>query len=586
MLEAMPMTRRSVLSSLLAGAALGSQSRAARPNVVVILADDQGWGDLSINGNTNLSTPNIDSIGRRGAQFDRFFVSAVCAPTRAEFLTGRYHPRTGVRGVTTGQERLNLDERTVAQAFQDSGYATGAFGKWHNGSQPPFHPNSRGFAEYYGFTSGHWAHYFDTEMDHNGRLTRGKGYIVDDLTDHALAFIDKNRRNPFLCYLPVNTPHSPMQVPDKFYSKFANATFKLTATNPSQEDIGMTRAALAMVENLDWNVGRVLARLRDLKLEDNTIVLYFSDNGPNSWRWNGGMKGRKGSVDEGGIRSPLLIRWPGKIRPGLVVRQIAGAIDLMPTLAELTGIEPGRTKPLDGRSLAPLLLRQNAGWPDRMIFSMQNKMISVRTQQHRLDPEGRLFDMVADPGQTKDIAADHPQLAKRLKDAVDNWRREVVTTSQPDDRPYPVGHTKLTYLPARDATFSGNIRRSNTAPNSSYLTNWTSPEDQISWDVEVAQAADYEAVIHHTAAQPGSVIELSGGDSRTKTRIPDAHDPPAYGMKEDRHHRGTESYAKDFKPLPLGTIRLPKGRTNLTLQALSIAGAAAAEVRYLILTRK
>src|SRR5262245_7236989 len=339
------------------------------PNIVVILADDQGWGDLSIHGNTNLSTPNIDSLGRDGALFERFFVCPVCSPTRAEFLTGRCHPRGGVRHVTSGGERLNLDEKTIADAFKAAGYATGCFGKWHNGSQYPYHPNGRGFDEYYGFTSGHWGEYFDPPLEHNGRPVRGKGFIADDLTGRAIDFIEKCGTKPFLCYLAYNTPHSAMQVPDKFYDKFKNAELNLRATEAKKEDIPHTRAALAMVENLDENVGRVLRKLDDLKLASNTVVVYFSDNGPNGWRWNGGMKGRKGTTDEGGVRSPLLVRWPGKIQPGTSVSQIAGAIDLLPTLVELTGVQRVGDKPLDGISLAPLLLRKKAETPDRMIFT-------------------------------------------------------------------------------------------------------------------------------------------------------------------------------------------------------------------------
>jgi arylsulfatase A-like enzyme len=162
-------------------------------------------------------TPNIDSIGRAGVAFDRFFVCPVCAPTRAEFLTGRYHSRGGVRGVSTGLERLNLDERTIAEAFKAAGYATGAFGKWHNGSQWPYHPNARGFEEYYGFTSGHWGLYFDPPLEHNGTLIQGKGFITDYLTDRALEFIDKNQSRPFFCYVPYNVPHSPFSVPVQFW---------------------------------------------------------------------------------------------------------------------------------------------------------------------------------------------------------------------------------------------------------------------------------------------------------------------------------------------------------------------------------
>ncbi len=165
-------------------------TRAAdRPNIIVILSDDQGWGDLSVHGNTNIHTPHIDSLSRDGALFDRFFVCPVCSPTRAEFLTGRYHPRGGVYSTSTGGERLDLDEKTIGDAFKAAGYATGAFGKWHNGMQYPYHPNARGFDEYYGFCSGHWGNYFDPVLEHNGKLVRGKGFIIDDLTDHAISFI-------------------------------------------------------------------------------------------------------------------------------------------------------------------------------------------------------------------------------------------------------------------------------------------------------------------------------------------------------------------------------------------------------------
>ena len=161
-----------------------------QPNVVVILTDDQGWGDLSVSGNANLSTPHIDSLARDGATLEHFYVCQVCAPTRAEFLTGRYYPRAGVSGVSRGQGRLNPDETTIADVFKTAGYATGAFGKWHNGTQPPYHPNHRGFDEYYGFTSGHWGHYFSPPLDHNGEVVRGTGFVVDDFTDYsALTFL-------------------------------------------------------------------------------------------------------------------------------------------------------------------------------------------------------------------------------------------------------------------------------------------------------------------------------------------------------------------------------------------------------------
>ncbi len=561
---------------------------AERPNVVVILADDQGWGDLSVHGNTNLATPHIDSLARSGALFEHFYVCPVCSPTRAELLTGRYHVRSGVFSTSTGGERLDLDEVTIADTFRASGYATGAFGKWHNGTQYPYHPNARGFQEFYGFCSGHWGHYFDPILEHNGRTVRGAGFIADDFTDHAIAFIRQHQGEPFFCYLPFNTPHSPMQVPDRFYEKFKDADLKMRHDGRQQEVLEMTRAALAMCENIDWNVGRVLAQLDELKLADDTIVLYFSDNGPNSWRWNGGMKGRKASTDEGGVRAPLVVRWPGHIKPGTRIEPIAAAIDLLPTLADLAGINVTGHKPLDGRSLAPLLLQTESDWPDRTIFSHWSGKVSLRTQQYRLDDSGQLFDMVADPGQRRDVTAEHPEVAAKLSRAMSDWKRDVLSELTRQERPFTVGYPEFptTVLPARDATPHGNIERSARAPNCSYLRNWTSASDSITWDVEVQTAGNYQAVVYYTCPQAdvGSTIELALGDHRAQAKVTPAFDPPLVGAEQDRVPRVGESLVKEFAPLELGAIVLDAGRGTLTLRALAMPGTQVMDVRAVVLT--
>jgi arylsulfatase A-like enzyme len=582
-------SRRDVLKTaaacVLSGVTGANGQARLRPNILVILADDQGWGDLSINGNSNVSTPNIDSLARDGAIVDRFFVCPVCAPTRAEFLTGRYHSRGGVHGVDSGSERLNLDERTIADTFKAAGYSTGAFGKWHNGTQAPYHPNSRGFDEFYGFTSGHWPNYFNSEIDHNGTLVQGKGYLADDLTDHAMEFMSQTRSSPFFCYLPFNTPHSPMQVPDRFFEHFIDLEPKMRARNPKLEELPMTRAALAMTENLDWNVGRALAKLEELKIADNTIVLYFSDNGPNSWRWNGGMKGRKGSVDEGGVREPFLIRWTGHIPAGKRITQIAGAIDLLPTLSDMAGIPLIGRKPLDGKSIKPLLLQEPQNWPDRMIFTEQNGNSSVRTQQYRMLAAGQLYDMAADPMQDRDIAATKPEIALRLSKAILQWKNDVLPISGKDLRPFTVGYSKVTRLPARDGIPYGGIERSSKFPNSSYFTNWTMPDGRITWDIEVGRTGYYDADVFYTCAEEdlGSTIELSFLQSRVRALVTLAWDPPLLGAEQDRVPR-IESYFKEFRPLRFAPIRLEKGRGPLTLQATSIKAKRVADIRYVSLT--
>jgi hypothetical protein len=350
-----------------------------------------------------------------------------------------------------------------------------------------------------------------------------------------------------------------------------------------------------MCENIDANVGRVLAKLDALQLRENTIVIYFSDNGPNSVRWNGGMKGRKGTTDEGGVRAPFFIRWPGQLKAGAVVPEIAGAIDLLPTLTTMAGIPRVGDKPLDGRDLSPLLRGAARDWPERMIFSNQNGNVSVRTQRHRLDNKGALYDMVADPGQQKDIAKEQPEIAAQLAAAVAAWRVEVLGGGSgkakglaPDDRPYPVGYREFprTWLPARDGVPQGGVQRSANAPNCSYFVNWTKPDDRITWDVEVATGGTYEVTLHYTckAGDEGSEVELGCGASRLTGKVTPAWDPPLITDQDVIPRPAMESILKDFHPLSFGTVKLEKGRAPLSLRALSIPGKEVMHLRGVTLT--
>lgn len=300
------------------------------------------------------------------------------------------------------------------------------------------------------------------------------------------------------------------------------------------------------------------------------------------------MKGRKGSTDEGGVRVPCMIRWPGHIKAGSKIPQIAGAIDLLPTLAGMAGVPIMGHKPLDGTSLKPLLLQEAESWPDRMIFSHQRGRVSVRTQRFRLDSAGKLFDMVADPGQYHDVSKDKPQVAARLTEAVSRWKKDVLAESAKDDRPLTVGYAEFptTILPARDGVGSGAIRRSARAPNCSYFTNWTSADDEITWDIAVATGGKYEAKVYYTCAAEdvGSTVELSFKGSRVRARIAEPHDPPLVGAGFDRVPRGGESYVKDFRPLRLGVFGLEKGRGKLALRALDIPGKQVMDVRAAVLT--
>ncbi len=570
-------------------AGIQNEDKLPRPNVVMILSDDQGWGDLGLNGNKNLQTPNIDKLARDGVVFDHFYVCPVSSPTRAELLTGRYHNRCGVYSTSSGGERLNTDETTIAEVFKRAGYSTAIFGKWHNGMQYPYHPLARGFDEFYGFCSGHWGDYFSPQLlEYNDKIVQGNGYLPDDLTERAMTYIENNRERPFFLYLPYNTPHSPMQVPDLWWDKFKDKKIDMLADDPEKENINFTRAALAMCENIDWNVGRILDQLKKSDLEKNTIVIYFSDNGPAEWRWNGGMKGIKGSTDEGGVRSPLFLRWPGTIDPGSRIEEITGVIDLLPTLAELAGIECKTQYSLDGISLKSLLFTKNPELGNRSLISSWNGKLSVRSKNYLLDSQKKLFNLKTDPGQLEDLSEQMPDVTQELKSVAEQFRNEILSDIQPDNRRFPVGHPDFSYtqLPARDGEFTGSIKRSNQFPNSSFLTNWTTTKDRIKWNVEVLSEGDYEAEIYYTCPKQdkGSVFQLSFGKDKLIAKIIEPHDPPLRGMENDRVVR-KESYVKDFKSLTIGTIHLEKGVGELTLEAIEIPGSKVMDIRSIMLKK-
>jgi len=562
--------------------------RPINPNIIIIMADDQGWGDLSIKGNTNISTPNIEKLADNGISFEHFYVSPVCSPTRAELLTGRYHVRGGVYSTSRGGERLDLDEQTIAEVFKKAGYKTAAYGKWHNGMQPPYHPNSRGFDDFYGFCSGHWGNYFSPMLEHNGKITKGNGFVTDDFTEHGLYFIEQNKDRPFFLYLPFNTPHSPYQVPDEYWEKYKNLNLSQFHKDSEKENIQQTKAALAMCENIDWNVGRITWKLEELDLLENTIMIFLSDNGPNTWRWNDGMKGKKGSTDEGGVRSPVIMRWDGTFKPGISISQICAVIDFLPTLTDLANIDFSPANPFDGVSLKPLLMKENQDWKERYIINHWKKT-SIRNQQFRLDYDGRLFDMSSDPSQLKDISAEKPEVTLQLTTALNKWKKEVLTElPEKDNRPFTIGAPEYSFsqIPARDGIATGTIKRSDNSPNCTFFTNWTNTNDSIYWQAEVLTNGTYDVELYYSCAPEdiGSTIQLSFNNRKILTTITEAHNLPLKGMENDRVLR-TQSYVKDFKKINIGQIQLEKGIGTLTLKALNIPGNQAIDFRLLMFNR-
>ncbi|MEM6978919.1 MAG: arylsulfatase [Planctomycetota bacterium] len=585
--------------------AMDRETVATRPNVIVILTDDQGWGDLSLHGNPNLQTPNIDAMARQGAQLENFYVCPVCSPTRAEFLTGRYHTRMGVYSTSAGGERFDLGERTIGDFFSTAGYATAAYGKWHSGMQPPYHPNARGFDDFYGFCSGHWGNYFSPMLEHNGQITKGDGFIIDDLTNHAIDFITQRHADdkPFFVYLPLNTPHSPMAVPDEKWAEFAERpiTPDPTPANAKGSNIDHTRAALALCENIDDNVGRLLMTLDTHHIAQETIVVYFCDNGPNGKRFNGGMRGRKGSVHEGGVRSPCFIRYPDAIRENLQIKSITGAIDLLPTLAELCQIDITNTKgPLDGQSIADQLTGHapvdGSQAPTRLLFTHWNGKASVRSQRWRYSIDGRLSDIQADRVEQNDVAKQFPGVAKRLQRQLDGWLSETepIDRRTASTRPFPVGHPDfaLTTLPARDGIAEGSIRRSNRFPNCTYFFDWTSEQDAILFDVDVLEAGTFDITMFYGAAPSaiGTTIEVTGFNddgvelTSTSSTIEIATPREFLNVSQDRVAR-QEGHVRQWRDISLGSIPLPAGPGTLRMTAPVVHGSGV-EMRLLVLERR
>jgi arylsulfatase A-like enzyme len=575
------MTRRSFLKTTgfsamaasVPGVVRAAESAARRPNVLIIVTDDQGWGDIRSHGNDQIDTPVMDALAESGARFDRFYVSPVCAPTRASLLTGRYHLRTGVTGVTHRKEIMRSEEVTLAEVLRDAGYATGCFGKWHNGAHYPHHPNGQGFRDFFGFCAGHWNNYFNTALERNGEPVETRGYINDVVTDAALAFIEESKSGPFFCYVPYNTPHSPFQVPESYFSQFKARGLDDTLA-----------CVYGMCKNLDDNMGRLFAKLDALGLTNDTIVVFFGDNGPNTERYNGGMRGRKGSIHEGGVRNAGFMRWTGHIKPGTVVKQIAAHIDLLPTIAEQTGTPIPDGLELDGLSLVPLLEGRTEGWPDRMLFSCWGKRGAVRTQQYRLTIEKgkpQLFDMLVDPGQEKDVAGEHPDIAARLKAAYDAWYADV-TRNGTEPPAIPVGYPQMpcVVLPAPECILEGSTAfKGEKGWANDWVTGWTSTDARVYWEIDVVEAATYKFTLMYTCPERdiGAKVCVEVGGRRVEGTITQAHDPaPIHGP--DRVAR-KEVYEKTWAPLTLGSIALPKGPTRLCVRALTKPGEAVMDLK-------
>ena len=425
-----------------------------KPNVIIIMTDDQGFGDLGINKNPNIITPNIDQFASESVRFDNFFVSPVCAPTRASLMTGRYSLRTGVRDTYNGGAiSMSNTETTIAEILKEADYSTGIFGKWHLGDNYPFRPSEQGFDEsiihlaggigqvgdftnyYKGNTS-----YFDPILWKNNKKNQYDGYCSDIFAENAVKFIEKNKNKPFFCYLSFNAPHTPLQVPKKYYNMYKDLDPELgfndesLASKMSEKDKEDARRIYGMVTNIDDNIGKVLNKLTELGIEEETIIIFMTDNGPQQFRYNSNMKGLKGTVYNGGTRVPFYIKYAEKFKNSKVISRMSAHIDILPTILELCNLKIPSDRKIDGQSLVPLI--NSKPFNDRHLFSYWTRRfpekyinMSIQNDNYKLvgnnDYNGKikdfeLYDLIADPLESKNVINQNIEIAKSFKIEMDN----------------------------------------------------------------------------------------------------------------------------------------------------------------------
>ncbi len=409
--------------------------RPTRPNVILILTDDQGYGDLACNGNPVIQTPNLDALHARSVRLENYHVSPVCTPTRSALMTGRCPNRVGCWHVVMGPAQLRKEELTAADVFSFNDYKTAIFGKWHLGDNYPFRPQDRGFEEVLvhgggvvGHTPDHWMNnYFDDTYMHNGVKEKFAGYCTDIWFDNAIQYIRQNAETPFFVYLSLNAPHSPFIAPEEDVAVYRN--------NPDVPDPNF----YGMISRIDRNLPRLTDELENLGLTDDTILIFMTDNGTsqgyrNGVGYNAGMRGIKGSLYDGGHRVPCWFHWPaGNLTGGRDVNRITDHVDILPTLIDLCDLRLPREVRFDGTSLSPLLKGEDHAWPDRVMVAENQLSLqpvkwrncAVMTDRWRLVNGEELYDMRLDPGQKHDVAAANPDTVARLRAEYDRWWQSV-----------------------------------------------------------------------------------------------------------------------------------------------------------------
>lgn len=548
---------------LITAGCVQSKKRSEPLNVILIVTDDQGYGDLSIHQNDLIETPQLDQLARHSTEFTRFYVSPVCAPTRASLLTGRYHLRTGTSWVTHRKEVMNANETTLAEVFKSNGYRTGLFGKWHNGKQFPHDPLGQGFDRFVGFKDGHLNNYFNPLLTTQSVESRIPGYVSEIFTSEAIKFIDEDT-TPFFCYLSFNTPHSPFQVPDTYFDKY------------KAKGLDDKNAAIyGMVEDIDTQIGRLRDHLEAAELDDRTLILFMTDNGPNGNRYNNGLKGRKGHVDEGGVRVPFLFYHPEKEEwSGRKIKDMAAHIDVLPTLVDLLQLQFPSELKVDGMSLMPILEGREV--EDRFFFTHQIAWNfdtipgAIRSNQYLLTLKENgvaLYDLLGDSTQKENLSDRMPQLTEEMVTKYNQWLKDVTKDGLAPPS-IEIGHRDIpsVELPAPDAAsiahleFSGKSGWAN-----DWLIGW-SDDARATWKLKALGENHYQVLVELSHPSTEDLkLNLRCGENQLQHALEGewiATELPS----PDRVRRG-EVYERDWPLVDIGVMKISPGNHSLVLSA-------------------
>jgi arylsulfatase len=441
-----------ISASFASSTALAFADGPTRPNIILVMPDDIGYGDFACLGNPIIHTPNIDAFRKQSVRFTNFHVSPTCAPTRAALLTGRHEFKSGVTHTIFERERLSLKATTLAQALKSAGYATGIFGKWHLGDEQPYQPERRGFDETFVHGAGGIGQsypgscgdapgntYFSPAVRHNGVFEKTDGYCTDVFFAQALKWIDARRQagSPFFALITPNAAHTPLQCPEVYARRHAGEVAENVAK------------FYGMIENIDENFGRLTAALERWRLDRDTLVIFMTDNGGTIGVpvFNAGMRGAKVTPYEGGTHVPAFWRWPAAIEGGRDVPALTAHVDVFPTLAEIAGatLSPEATRQIEGRSLVPFFKDQKVDWPNRTLVAHVGRWergkaegakyvnVSIRDERYALVNNAELYDLQSDPGQKTDVSAAHPDIVARLRKDYDAWWQDVLPRLENED---------------------------------------------------------------------------------------------------------------------------------------------------------